>query len=88
MARACPVQPPGYSNTTTLAYWALGFSAGPRHPCEEAGNEKRLDAALGCAPPALVNAVVGTFEAFGDRHIDMPLTPERVWRAIHAQMPS
>jgi carbon-monoxide dehydrogenase large subunit len=34
------------------------------------------------APPALVSAVVDALKPFGIRHIDMPLTPERVWRAI------
>ena len=34
------------------------------------------------APPALVSAVVDALQPFGVRHIDMPLTPERVWRAI------
>jgi carbon-monoxide dehydrogenase large subunit len=32
--------------------------------------------------PAVVNAVVDALAPFGIRHIDMPLTPERVWRAI------
>ncbi|MFQ5958998.1 MAG: xanthine dehydrogenase family protein molybdopterin-binding subunit, partial [Alphaproteobacteria bacterium] len=32
------------------------------------------------APPAVVNAVVDALGEFGVRHIDMPLTPERVWR--------
>jgi carbon-monoxide dehydrogenase large subunit len=34
------------------------------------------------APPAVVNAVVDALQPFGVRHIEMPLTPERVWRAI------
>jgi carbon-monoxide dehydrogenase large subunit len=33
--------------------------------------------------PAVVNAVIDALEPFGVRHIDMPLTPDRVWRAIH-----
>ncbi len=37
--------------------------------------------ALG-APPAIVNAIVDALAEFGVRHIDMPATPERVWRAI------
>ncbi|MDA1095885.1 MAG: xanthine dehydrogenase family protein molybdopterin-binding subunit [Chloroflexi bacterium] len=36
------------------------------------------------APPAVVNAVVDALRTFGVRDIDMPLTPERVWRAIEA----
>ncbi len=34
------------------------------------------------APAAVVNAVVDALSEFGVRHIDMPLTPERVWRAV------
>jgi carbon-monoxide dehydrogenase large subunit len=34
------------------------------------------------APPAIVSAVVDALWDHGVRHIDMPLTPERVWRAI------
>ncbi|MER3397429.1 MAG: carbon monoxide dehydrogenase [Chloroflexota bacterium] len=34
------------------------------------------------APPAVVNAVVDALAPLGVRHIDMPLTPERVLRAI------
>jgi carbon-monoxide dehydrogenase large subunit len=36
------------------------------------------------APPALVNAVVDALAELGIDHLDMPLTPERVWRAIRA----
>ena len=35
------------------------------------------------SPPALVNAVVDALAELGIAHLDMPLTPERVWRAIH-----
>lgn len=34
------------------------------------------------APPAVVNAVVDALAPFGIAHIDMPLWPEKVWRAI------
>ncbi len=34
------------------------------------------------APPAIVSAVVDALKPFGIDHIDMPLTPERVWRSI------
>jgi len=33
--------------------------------------------------PAVVNAVIDALAPFGIKHLDMPLTPERVWRAIH-----
>ena len=34
------------------------------------------------APPAVVNAVVDALSPFGVRHLDMPVTSEKVWRAI------
>src|SRR5574341_540494 len=34
------------------------------------------------SPPAVINAVVDALAHLGVRHIDMPATPERVWRAI------
>ena len=37
----------------------------------------------GCigAPPAIVNAIADALEG-GDEHLDMPVTPEKVWRAL------
>jgi carbon-monoxide dehydrogenase large subunit len=32
---------------------------------------------------AVANAVVDALAEFGVEHLDLPLTPERVWRAIH-----
>ncbi|MCH8970947.1 MAG: xanthine dehydrogenase family protein molybdopterin-binding subunit [Acidobacteria bacterium] len=39
----------------------------------------------GCcgAPPAVVNAVLDALKELGVLKIDMPLTPEKVWRAIN-----
>mgnify|MGYP000421530743 CR=1 FL=1 len=39
----------------------------------------------GCVgtPPTIVNAVLDALSEFGVTNIDMPLTPEKVWRAIH-----
>ena len=34
--------------------------------------------------PAVINAVVDALSPFGIKHIDMPVKPERVWRAIQA----
>jgi carbon-monoxide dehydrogenase large subunit len=46
--------------------------------CGEAG-------AIG-APPAVINAVVDALKEFGVEHIDMPATPEKVWRAMNSGM--
>jgi carbon-monoxide dehydrogenase large subunit len=37
------------------------------------------------ATPAIANAVLDALEPLGVLHLDLPLTPERVWRAIHAR---
>jgi aerobic carbon-monoxide dehydrogenase large subunit len=44
----------------------------------------------GCAGslPAVMNAVVDALKPYGIRHIDMPATPERVWRAIQERRAS
>jgi carbon-monoxide dehydrogenase large subunit len=41
----------------------------------------------GCvgALPAVVNALVDALSEFGVRHIEMPATPERVWRAMQSK---
>ena len=44
--------------------------------CGEAG-------AIG-APPAVINAICDALKDSGVGHIDMPATPETVWRAIHS----
>ena len=43
----------------------------------EAGNVGAL--------PAIMNAVVDALAPLGIRHMDMPATPEKVWRAIHSR---
>jgi carbon-monoxide dehydrogenase large subunit len=35
------------------------------------------------AAPAIANAVIDALSPLGVRHLDMPFTPERLWRAIH-----
>jgi carbon-monoxide dehydrogenase large subunit len=44
--------------------------------CGEAG-------AIG-SPPAVINAVIDALAPLGVTHIDMPASPERVWRAIQS----
>ncbi|HEX6978145.1 MAG TPA: xanthine dehydrogenase family protein molybdopterin-binding subunit [Alphaproteobacteria bacterium] len=35
------------------------------------------------APAAVINAIVDALAPYGIRHIDMPATPEKIWRAIN-----
>lgn len=44
--------------------------------CGEAG-------AIG-SPPAVINAICDALKEYGVEHIDMPATPEKVWRAIQS----
>jgi aerobic carbon-monoxide dehydrogenase large subunit len=46
--------------------------------CGEAG-------AIG-SPPAIVNAVIDALRDYRVEHIDMPVTPEKIWRAINSGM--
>jgi carbon-monoxide dehydrogenase large subunit len=57
------------TNTTLCAHNPLGAKG-----CGEAGT-------IG-APAAVMNAVADALAPLGIAHIDMPATPERVWRAI------
>jgi aerobic carbon-monoxide dehydrogenase large subunit len=34
------------------------------------------------APPAIVNAVVDALAHLGVRHMEIPITPEKVWRIL------
>ena len=40
------------------------------------------------APSAVVNAVMDALSPLGIRHIDMPLKPEKIWKAVNAQKSS
>ena len=67
-----------------------------RHPGEEqpgadedqpARRQGRGEAGTVGALPALVGAVVDALRPHGVTHLDMPLTPERVWAAMRAPRP-
>jgi carbon-monoxide dehydrogenase large subunit len=51
----------------------------PHHPIGAKGVGE--SATVG-SPPAVVNAVIDALEPYGVRHVDMPLTPARVWEAM------
>jgi carbon-monoxide dehydrogenase large subunit len=56
----------------------------PRNPLGAKGIGE--SATIGSAP-AVVNAVVDAVSHLGVRHLDPPLTPERVWRAVFEARP-
>jgi carbon-monoxide dehydrogenase large subunit len=53
-------------------------------PTNDLGVKGAGEAGACGAPPALVHAALDALKGYGIRHIDMPLTPEKVWRAIQA----
>jgi carbon-monoxide dehydrogenase large subunit len=61
--------------------WQTGHTVtpSPHHPIGAKGIGE--SATVG-SPPAVVNAVVDALAPFGIRHVDMPLTPSRVWDAM------
>ena len=61
--------------------WETGHTVtpSPHHPLGAKGVGE--SATVG-APPAIVNAVVDALGHLGVRHIDIPITPEKVWRIL------
>ncbi len=40
------------------------------------------EAGVTAAPPTIINAILDDLAPFGITHLDMPATPEKIWRAI------
>jgi carbon-monoxide dehydrogenase large subunit len=61
--------------------WETGHTVtpSPHHPLGAKGVGE--SATVG-APPAIANAVVDALSHLGVRHIDIPITPEKVWRIL------
>jgi carbon-monoxide dehydrogenase large subunit len=53
-------------------------------PTNPMGAKGAGEAGTIASTPAVANAVVDAVSHLGIRHIDMPLTPERVWQALRA----
>ena len=73
------VQALGLSFTTSTIALAAGLASHGAFQLTSGG------ASLLCTVPALaviINAVVDALSDLGVRHVEMPATPERVWRAI------
>jgi len=71
-----------------LAHMAAGFNT---EPCRTnpLGVKGAGEAGACGAPPAYIGALVDALREYGVNHIDMPATPEKIWRAIHgANAPS
>jgi carbon-monoxide dehydrogenase large subunit len=61
--------------------WETGhtITPSPHHPLGAKGVGESPTVG---APPAIANAVVDALWHLGVRHIDIPITPEKVWRAL------
>lgn len=71
-----------------LAHVEAGFNA---TPCltNPLGVKGAGEAGACGAPPAFIGAVVDALRDYGVTHIDMPATPEKIWRAIEgAKVPA
>jgi aerobic carbon-monoxide dehydrogenase large subunit len=65
--------------------WELGATVTPcpHHPI---GAKGVGESATNGSPPAIVNAVIDALhESHGVKHVDMPLTPARVWAAMQGR---
>jgi carbon-monoxide dehydrogenase large subunit len=67
--------------------YVLGSTVTPS-PVNPLGVKGAGEAGTIGATPAIANAVLDALEPLGIDHLDLPLTPERVWRAIHAHTPA
>ncbi len=41
-----------------------------------------------CAPATVINAVLDALSEYGVEEMDMPATPEKIWRAIQSAAPA
>ena len=67
----------------TLPFLATALSEVPS-PTNRLGVRSGGEGGTTPALAAVINAIVDALGEFGVRHIEMPATPERVWRAIQA----
>jgi carbon-monoxide dehydrogenase large subunit len=67
--------------------WELGHTVtpSPHHPLGAKGVGESPNVG---SPPAIVNAVVDALSHLGVRHVEMPCTPSRVWRAMQGGGPA
>jgi carbon-monoxide dehydrogenase large subunit len=77
-----------------LCVAARGRSAGPEHHADRHSNQRQPFGVKGAgqagamaAPQTIICAILDALAPLGVTHIDMPATPERVWRAIQEENP-
>ena len=67
---------------TDIPDYVLGSTVTPS-PSNPMGIKGVGEAGTIGATPAIANAVLDALAPLGVRHLDLPLTPEKLWRAIH-----
>ena len=67
----------------TMMPWIETHSTETLSPVNPLGVKGVGEAGTIGASPAIVNSVVDALSPLGVRHIDMPLTPEKLWKLIH-----
>jgi carbon-monoxide dehydrogenase large subunit len=72
----------GFPRIEQIPRMRTGFHVSPA-PSNPLGVKGIGEAGCVGAPPAIVAAVCDALKPFGISHLDMPLTPPKVWRAIH-----
>jgi carbon-monoxide dehydrogenase large subunit len=73
----------GMPRADTLPFLATALSEVPS-PSNRLGVRSGGEGGTTPALAAVINAIVDALAELGVRHIEMPATPERVWRAIQA----
>ena len=68
---------------------SFDFSYHEEAPCQAnpLGVKGAGEAGAMGAPPATIHAVIDALKEYGVDGIDMPATPEKIWRAIHKKSP-
>ena len=73
-------------NSATLPSFEVGHTQTPT-PENALGAKGIGEAGTIGSAPAVVNAVIDALSPFGVRHLDMPLTPSRIWEAMRTGRP-
>jgi len=71
----------GMPRASDLPYFEIGWNE-VLSPTNPLGAKGAGEAGSVGSPPAVINAIVDALSGDGVAHVDMPATPERVWRAI------
>ena len=64
-------------------HWETGhtITPSPHHPL---GAKGVAESPTVGAPPAIANAIIDALAPLGIKHLDIPITPAKVWEAIQA----